>query len=179
MGEDLWIRECTFFRPLTSYSETYGLVLRLTRAAISTQPAILTLLELHHSAPEVFSQIEVYVDGGITRGTDILKALALGATAVGIGRPYLYSLAYGTEGVQHLTESKFCHLLTYKCSIWLVADVNVGTVLKDELATSMRLCGITDVDQLHPGLLNTKALDYLVGGEEERQYIRWKPRAML
>jgi isopentenyl diphosphate isomerase/L-lactate dehydrogenase-like FMN-dependent dehydrogenase len=47
------------------------------------------------------------VDGGIQRGTDILKAIALGATAVGVGRPYLYSLVYGEEGVEHLTESKF------------------------------------------------------------------------
>jgi L-lactate dehydrogenase (cytochrome) len=38
-------------------------------------------------------KIEVYVDGGIRRGTDIFKALALGATAVGIGRPTLYGLA--------------------------------------------------------------------------------------
>lgn len=83
--------------------------------AISAQPAILTLLELHHSSPEVFSQIEVYVDGGITRGTDILKAIALGATAVGIGRPYLYSLAYGAEGIQHLTESKFSNLFSSTC----------------------------------------------------------------
>ncbi len=37
--------------------------------------------------------IEVYVDGGVRRGTDIFKALALGATAVGIGRPTLYGLA--------------------------------------------------------------------------------------
>lgn len=46
------------------------------------------------------------MDGGFERGTDILKALALGATAVGIGRPYLYSLMYGKEGVEHLTQSK-------------------------------------------------------------------------
>jgi L-lactate dehydrogenase (cytochrome) len=57
----------------------------------------------------------VYVDGGITRGTDILKAIALGATAVGIGRPYLYALAYGAEGIQHLSESKFSNLLTSTC----------------------------------------------------------------
>jgi isopentenyl diphosphate isomerase/L-lactate dehydrogenase-like FMN-dependent dehydrogenase len=67
----------------------------------------LTLLELHKYAPEVFGQLEIYVDGGITRGTDIMKALALGATSVGIGRPYIYALAYGEAGVQHLTESKF------------------------------------------------------------------------
>lgn len=61
------------------------------------------------TCPEVFSRLEVYVDGGFERGTDILKAIALGATAVGIGRPYLYSLVYGQEGAEHLTQSK--HLL--------------------------------------------------------------------
>lgn len=69
------------------------------------QPAIVTLLEIHKECPEIFGQLEIYVDGGIRRGTNILKALALGATAVGVGRPYLYSLAYGQEGVQHLIES--------------------------------------------------------------------------
>lgn len=56
--------------------------------------------------PEIFTKLEVYVDGGFERGTDILKAIALGATAVGIGRPYLYSLVYGQEGAEHLTQSE-------------------------------------------------------------------------
>ncbi|EME85432.1 uncharacterized protein MYCFIDRAFT_123586, partial [Pseudocercospora fijiensis CIRAD86] len=74
----------------------------------------------------------VYVDAGFTRGTDILKAVALGATAVGIGRPWLYALGYGQEGVEHLIE-----------------------ILKDELVTSMKLSGVTDVDHAHPGMVNT------------------------
>ena len=49
----------------------------------------------------------MYVDGGFERGSDILKALALGATAVGVGRPYLYSLMYSAEGVEHLTQSRY------------------------------------------------------------------------
>ena len=41
------------------------------------------------------------VDGGIRRGTDIFKAMALGATATGIGRPYIWGLAsFGQEGVE-------------------------------------------------------------------------------
>lgn len=70
------------------------------------QATILVLLELHRICPDVFSKIEIYVDGGFERGSDILKAISLGATAVGIGRPYLYSLAYGEEGVEHLTQSE-------------------------------------------------------------------------
>lgn len=45
----------------------------------------------------VAGRADVILDGGIRRGTDIIKALALGATAVGIGRPYLYGLAAAGE----------------------------------------------------------------------------------
>ena len=70
-------------------------------------PAVLLLLEMHKQCPQVFDQMEVYVDGGIRRGGDIIKALCLGAKAVGIGRTFLYSLNYGTEGAEHLVESEF------------------------------------------------------------------------
>lgn len=72
----------------------------------SAQCSILTLLELHANCPWVFGRLEIYLDGGFRRGTDILKALCLGATAVGLGRPYLYSLTYGQEGAEHMTDSK-------------------------------------------------------------------------
>ncbi|KAJ7368696.1 FMN-dependent dehydrogenase-domain-containing protein [Mycena albidolilacea] len=46
-------------------------------------------------------KFQLFVDGGVRRATDVLKAIALGATAVGVGRPFLYSFsAYGTEGVE-------------------------------------------------------------------------------
>ena len=61
---------------------------------------------MHKQCPEIFDQMEVYVDGGIRRGGDMLKALCLGAKAVGIGRTFLYSLNYGTEGAEHLVERK-------------------------------------------------------------------------
>lgn len=69
-------------------------------------PALLLLLEMHKCCPEVFERLEVFVDGGIRRGGDIIKALCLGAKAVGIGRTFLYSLVYGSEGAEHLAESK-------------------------------------------------------------------------
>jgi len=56
-------------------------------------------------AAKVQGRIPLIVDGGIRRGTDILKALALGAQAVMIGRPYLYALAVGgAEGVARAIE---------------------------------------------------------------------------
>jgi isopentenyl diphosphate isomerase/L-lactate dehydrogenase-like FMN-dependent dehydrogenase len=53
----------------------------------------------------VSGRCEVYLDGGIRRGTDVLKALALGARAVFVGRPVLWGLAVaGAEGAQHVLE---------------------------------------------------------------------------
>nr|OQO20478.1 hypothetical protein B0A51_10600 [Rachicladosporium sp. CCFEE 5018] len=96
----------------------------------TSPPAIMTLLECQMNCPEIFSQIEVLVDGGIRRGSDILKCLCLGATAVGLGRPFLYATNYGQEGVEHLVE-----------------------ILKSELETAMALVGVTSIDQCQPGLL--------------------------
>lgn len=49
--------------------------------------------------------VPIILDGGVRRGTDVLKALALGATAVGIGRPYIWGLgAYGQQGVDRVLE---------------------------------------------------------------------------
>lgn len=49
------------------------------------------------------TNVEVYVDGGIRKGTDVFKALALGARAVFLGRPIVYGLAYqGEEGVRNV-----------------------------------------------------------------------------
>jgi len=116
-------------------------------------PAVLVLLELQTRCPEVFDQLEVYVDGGIRRGTDVLKCLALGATAVGMGRPFLYALKYGQEGVRHA----------------------VG-VLRDELETTMRLMGITGLEQVRRGLVNTAEIDHLVPPLEQDE---WVPRSRL
>lgn len=65
-----------------------------------------TLLEIRKYCPEVLSRIEVWVDGGVKRGTDVVKAMCLGARAVGIGRAALFGLgAGGTEGVHRTFES--------------------------------------------------------------------------
>ena len=69
-------------------------------------PAIHTLLEIRKYCPEVFQKVEVLVDGGIKRGTDVVKALCLGARGVGIGRAALFGLgAGGVAGVERTLES--------------------------------------------------------------------------
>lgn len=76
--------------------------------SLDTSPAtILVLLELHKNCPQIFKSMDVFVDGGISRGTDIFKALCLGAKAVGIGRGQLYGLNYGHEGVARYIESEY------------------------------------------------------------------------
>lgn len=68
------------------------------RAENSTRATVLSLPEV---VAGVRGRVPVILDGGIRRGTDIFKALALGATATGIGRPYIWGLAsFGQEGVE-------------------------------------------------------------------------------
>ena len=67
---------------------------------LDTQPA--TIEVLPRIAAKVNRRVPILVDGGIRRGTDVVKALALGASAVLIGRPYIYGLAVGgADGVAH------------------------------------------------------------------------------
>jgi len=86
--------------------------------------------------PEVLAgaagRVPVLVDGGFRRGSDILKALALGATAIAVGRPYLWGLgAFGQEGVESVLD-----------------------ILTRELRLAMRYAGtpkVTDITRAHVG----------------------------
>jgi 4-hydroxymandelate oxidase len=64
-----------------------------------------TIESLPEMVAAVNGRIPVIVDGGIRRGTDVFKALALGASAVGIGRPYCWGLgAFGQAGVERVID---------------------------------------------------------------------------
>jgi len=96
---------------------------------LDTLPATASLL------PEVVAAVEgrvpVLVDGGVRRGTDVLKALALGASAVLVGRPVLHGLANtGATGV-----------------------AQVLRLICDELEIAMALCGCRTLEDLGPALL--------------------------
>lgn len=70
---------------------------------LDSSPAIIDLVA--PVADAVGGQTEIYCDGGVRRGSDVLKAVALGAEACMIGRPHLYALAAGGEkGVDHLLQ---------------------------------------------------------------------------
>jgi isopentenyl diphosphate isomerase/L-lactate dehydrogenase-like FMN-dependent dehydrogenase len=78
------------------------------RALDTAPPAVHTLLEIRKYCPEIFDKIEVHVDGGIRRGTDVVKALCLGAKAVGLGRAALWGLAAGgPDGVRRTLQSTY------------------------------------------------------------------------
>lgn len=77
------------------------------RSLDTSPPAVHTLLEMRRYCPEVFDKVEVWIDGGVRRGTDVVKALCLGAKGVGIGRPPLWGLAAGgVDGVKRTLQSE-------------------------------------------------------------------------
>jgi isopentenyl diphosphate isomerase/L-lactate dehydrogenase-like FMN-dependent dehydrogenase len=85
-----------------------------------------TLEALPEVVAEVGGRVPVLVDGGFRRGTDVFKALALGATAVGIGRPYLWGLgAFGQAGVDRVLEilQGELRLVMGNCGTRAVADI--------------------------------------------------------
>ena len=66
------------------------------------------LHELQDRRPDLVKDKEVWIDGGVTRGTDVLKALCLGAKGVGLGRAFLYGNgAWGEDGVRRVVDSEF------------------------------------------------------------------------
>ena len=79
----------------------------------------------------VAGRTEVYLDGGVRRGTDVLKALALGARGVFVGRPALWGLAVGgAGGVRRVVE-----------------------MLREELELAMVLAGLPDLESIGPELV--------------------------
>jgi isopentenyl diphosphate isomerase/L-lactate dehydrogenase-like FMN-dependent dehydrogenase len=85
--------------------------------------------------PEIVAAVNgrmtVIVDSGFRRGTDVVKALAMGAQAVGVGRPYLWGLgAFGREGVERVLD-----------------------LLRIETRAAMQQCGVRSVKELNPSFV--------------------------
>ena len=99
----------------------------------STETLRSTIEALPEITDEVGNRIPVFVDGGIRRGTDVFKALALGAKAVGIGRPFLWGLgAFGQAGVDRVLE-----------------------ILQGELKLAMGNCGAATVASIDRSYVST------------------------
>lgn len=96
---------------------------------LDTQPATISVLP--EIADAVGGRIPLLLDGGIRRGSDVFKALALGASAVLVGRPYVYGLAAaGAVGVSHVIH-----------------------ILRAELELTMALTGCRDLREIGPALI--------------------------
>ena len=96
---------------------------------LDTTPATASVLP--RIADAVAGDLPLLVDGGIRRGTDVLKAMALGAQAVLVGRPYVYGLANaGAVGVAHVLR-----------------------LLRDELEIAMALSGCTNLQTVDKALI--------------------------
>jgi 4-hydroxymandelate oxidase len=99
----------------------------------SLDPTFATIEALPEVVEAVDGRAEVYLDGGIRRGTDILKAIALGARAVLIGRPIFWGLAVnGEEGLKDVLQ-----------------------ILRDELESTMGLCGKPDIASIDRSVVGT------------------------
>jgi L-lactate dehydrogenase (cytochrome) len=82
-------------------------------------------------------KVEVWVDGGVRRGTDVLKAVVLGADAVGLGKPAVFAMsAFGEEGI-----------------------VKMLSILEEELVMAMRLAGTPTLADLNPRLVDAASLN--------------------
>src|SRR5215813_13612876 len=80
----------------------------------------------------VRGRIPVVVDGGFRRGTDVFKALALGANAVGIGRPYIWGLAaFGQQGVERVLDilNNELRLAMVGCGTRSVKEITAGSII--------------------------------------------------
>jgi len=99
----------------------------------STETLRSTIEALPEVVAEVGGRLPVFVDGGFRRGTDVYKALALGATAVGIGRPFLWGLgAFGQAGVDRVLEIMQGE---FKLVMGNCGSQNVSKITRDRVAT--------------------------------------------
>ncbi|KAI0767101.1 glyoxylate dehydrogenase [Fomes fomentarius] len=111
-----------------------GRQLDTARSGIEVLVEVVTALRQRGYFPD--PKFEIYVDGGVRRASDVLKAIALGAKAVGVGRPFLYAFcAYGQEGVEKAIQ-----------------------IFRDEFEMNMRLLGARTIDEIVPELVDASSL---------------------
>ncbi|KAI0343674.1 glyoxylate dehydrogenase [Trametopsis cervina] len=111
-----------------------GRQLDTARSGLEVLVEVVAALRLKGYFPD--PRFEIFVDGGVRRASDVLKAIALGAKAVGVGRAFLYSFcAYGQEGVERAIQ-----------------------IFRDEFEMNMRLLGARTIDELVPEMVDASGL---------------------
>ncbi|KZT05333.1 uncharacterized protein LAESUDRAFT_726963 [Laetiporus sulphureus 93-53] len=126
-----------------------GRQLEFSRSGIETLVEVVAKLKEKRGLTFPNEKFELYVDGGVRRVTDVLKAIALGATAVGIGRPFLYAFsAYGQAGVERALE-----------------------ILHDEFEMNMRLLGARTLKEVVPEMVDANCIhQHIVSVPSDRLY---------
>jgi len=109
----------------------YDAIIVSNHGARSEDSGRATIDALPEIVEAVGGRIPVLIDSGFRRGTDICKALCMGATAVGVGRPYIWGLgAFGQPGVERVLD-----------------------LLRTELFAIMQQVGAPSVKQLNPAIV--------------------------
>lgn len=131
-----------------------GRQLDTTRSGIEILPEVVDELRKRGLFPN--PKFAIFVDGGVRRATDVLKAVALGATAVGVGRAFIYAFsAYGQEGVEKAFK-----------------------ILHDEFEMNMRLIGARNIKEVVPSMVDTSSLNLHVTTVPEDRLYRGNYEAM-
>lgn len=111
-----------------------GRQLDTSRSALEVLVEVVAALRLRGYFPN--PNFEIYIDGGVRRASDVLKAIALGAKAVGVGRPFLYAFcSYGQEGVEKAIQ-----------------------IFRDEFEMNMRLLGARSLNEIVPEMVDATTL---------------------
>lgn len=98
-------------------------------------------------------KIEIYIDGGVRRGGDVIQCLALGAKGVGLGRMFLYANScYGEAGVKKAIE-----------------------LLKEEIRIDLRLLGVSNIHELGPEHLDLRHLHSRCPPRDNLYYGNYEP----
>jgi len=111
-----------------------GRQLEFARSGIEVLVEVIEELKKRKIYPN--PNFQVFLDGGVRRATDVLKAVALGATAVGVGRPFLYAYsAYGQEGIDRALK-----------------------ILHEEFEMNMRLLGARTIEEVVPEMVDSRSI---------------------
>ena len=126
-----------------------GRQLDFSRSGIEVLVEVVRELKARRGLSFPNDKFQLFVDGGVRRANDVLKAVALGATAVGVGRPFLYAFSsYGFEGMDHAL-----------------------TILRDEFEMNMRLIGVRNLKEIVPEMVDASSIQsHIVAVPGDRLY---------
>ncbi|KAI0645201.1 FMN-dependent dehydrogenase-domain-containing protein [Trametes meyenii] len=134
-----------------------GRQLDFSRSGIEVLVEVVRELSARRGLSFPNERFQLFVDGGVRRANDVLKAVALGATAVGVGRPFLYAFSsYGQEGVDHALN-----------------------ILHDEFEMNMRLLGVRTLKEVVPEMVDASSLQsHIVAVPGDRLGMRFSDESM-